>query len=54
LRLLLGAGADLGVAQPSGSDLQSFGWEIVLATRWVTAHRESPDTDSERGASAAQ
>jgi MIP family channel proteins len=30
LRLLLGDGADLGVTQPSGSDLQSFGWEIVL------------------------
>ena len=31
LRVLLGDGADLGVTQPSGSDLQSFGWEIVLA-----------------------
>jgi MIP family channel proteins len=30
LRLLLGDGADLGVTQPSGSELQSFGWEIVL------------------------
>ncbi|MFN8622517.1 MAG: aquaporin [Chloroflexota bacterium] len=30
LRLFLGDNADLGVTQPSGSDLQSFGWEIVL------------------------
>jgi aquaporin NIP len=30
LRATLGAGADLGVTQPSGSDLQSFAWEVLL------------------------
>ena len=30
LRLTLGDGADLGVTQPSGTDLQSLAWEAVL------------------------
>jgi MIP family channel proteins len=30
LRVTLGAGADLGVTQPSGSDLQSLAWEALL------------------------
>jgi aquaporin NIP len=30
LRATLGGGADLGVTQPAGSDLQSFTWEVLL------------------------
>ena len=30
LRVTLGPGADLGVTQPAGSDLQSFAWEAIL------------------------
>ncbi len=30
LRATLGPDADLGVTQPTGSDLQSFAWEVVL------------------------
>ncbi len=30
LRVTLGPSADLGVTQPSGSDLQAFAWEVVL------------------------
>jgi hypothetical protein len=29
LRLTLGDGADLGVTQPSGTDLQSLAWAIL-------------------------